>query len=252
MSISRQNESRRRVGGSLGRPQPTASSTASLRIRRVLTIAAFVSFAVTPWHASFAAEANPAGDSGDPVELLKPAPRQGYYASVTIGAPVLFVQEDDLHKGAWAGTGLTLRAGEMLTERFGLGLALSFQGVEDKQDLAQNITLGMEGQFTILPHLALSGFIGLDVLSIEEKNPPAGLDADVRGTYAGALGLGISYDFFVWKADLSGGLALSPSLRAIYADSGMVTLGGVMVGLDITYWTGRPRNQLDLPPDKAF
>ena len=64
--------------------------------------------------------------------------------------------------------------------------------------------------------------------------------------------LGLSYDWFPFKRRLTGGFAVTPMVQArlIPGDDvkGMVFLFGV----DLTWWTGLPNNQLDLPAAEAF
>src|SRR6266700_2594034 len=67
-----------------------------------------------------------------------------------------------------------------------------------------------------------------------------------------AIALGVAYDQFVGQKRLTGGLALTPVIEARLIP-GNDTTGVIMfAGVDLTYWTGLPLNQLDLPPGEAW
>ena len=67
--------------------------------------------------------------AGDLLEL--PRHRQGYYLALGNYALVTQTWEDGDSLGTWVGTGLTIRMGQMMTRRFGLGLQIDFGGSSD-------------------------------------------------------------------------------------------------------------------------
>lgn len=183
------------------------------------------------------------------VVLEPPRHRQGYY--IGVGQHLLMSQiwEDGDALGVWSGSALTIRAGQLLTRRFGLGLQIDFGGSQKGTETAGVFGLSLTAQFEVFRHLAVHGGFGLGVINIVDSAEP---DADLRGAFGTGYFVGASYDWFPWKRRLTGGLALSPMVQArlipgVEAD-GLIFIGG----LEVAWWTGLPRNQLDLPPSEAF
>ena len=186
-------------------------------------------------------------------ELEAPSPRQGYYASLSLHGAGLFVWNRGDAEGVRTGSALGLRLGQMLTSRFGLGILLfETSGSANKKDTTGFSGFAvLEAQLRIWDTLALSAGSGLGVVQITRKNPD---DPDDKsdGSYGAYTTLGLTYDFFPYRKPLSGGLAISPALRFRFLPGSPLDVLGILVGVEFTWWTGLPKNQLDLPPDRAF
>jgi hypothetical protein len=180
--------------------------------------------------------------------LETPRARQGYYLSLGYHLALDKNWEDTRDWGVWAGSDLTLRAGQMLTRRFGLGLQIHSGGAKGQGQTASLFGLGVEGQFELVRQLTVRGGVGLDVVSIATA---AGGDEKLRGTVGSGYFLGLSYDWFFTRR-MTGGWAVTPVVEARFVPGTTTTAFIGTVGVEITYWTGLPRNQLDLPPSEAF
>jgi hypothetical protein len=190
-----------------------------------------------------------AADGVAPVILEPPRHRQGYYLS--FGQQALFTNNWDHGDslGTWVGTGTTLRMGQLLTRRFGLGLQIDFGGAKNGPESATTFGLSMAAQWELVRHLAVHGGVGLGVVSLSDSRDP---DAPLRGAVGAGYFLGASYDWFPWKRRLTGGLAFAPMAQARLIPGETVTSVIFLTGVEITWWTGLPRNQLDLPVSEAY
>lgn len=186
-------------------------------------------------------------------ELEKPSPRQGYYVSLSPHAGALMVWDKGNAQDVRVATGLGLRLGQMLTSRLGLGMMVfessSSSNAKDTALFAGLFVL--EGQYRVWSTLAISAGTGLGVVQVTEKNP-INPDDKTEGAYGAYTTLGVSYDFFPYRKPLSGGFAISPALRFRFLPGSPLDALGVFAGVEFTWWTGLPKNQLDLPPDRAF
>jgi hypothetical protein len=180
--------------------------------------------------------------------LQQPRQRQGYYMGGGLRGAGTFGWENGDNLGLWNGSGIALRFGEMLTPRLGLGLDLEFGGTTGKGQNAGYFTLGLEGNWNIVSNLSANAVIGLGVLQLQD---PKIEDEDLRGAVGGIYGLGLSYDLFPWDRR-SGGFAITPTLQARFLPGEETKAFEVLVGVDLLWWSGLPRNQLELPPDEAF
>src|SRR5688572_10120173 len=152
------------------------------------------------------ADSAPAG-----VVLELPRHRQGYY--LAIGNHLLMTQswEDGDSLGAWLGTGLTIRLGQMMTRRFGLGLQIDFGGSSDGPNHGSVFGLSMAAQWELLHNFAAHGGVGLGVLQLTDDRDP---DAELRGAVGSGYFVGLSYDWFPFKRRLTGGFAVTPMVQA--------------------------------------
>jgi hypothetical protein len=135
----------------------------------------------------------------------------------------------------------------MVTRRFGLGLQIHSGGTRGQGQRAALFGLGVEGQWELARHLAIRGGVGLDTVSITTV---AGGDDSARGTVGSGYSLGVSYDWFFTRGQ-SGGWAVTPVAQARYVPGDTQVLVGT-VGVELSWWSGLPRNQLELPPSEAF
>jgi hypothetical protein len=179
--------------------------------------------------------------------LEPPRPRQGYYLAIGPHFALNKNWEDGRDWSVWTGYDLTFRVGQMVTRRFGLGLQIHFGGAGGQGQQAGLFGLAVEGQWELARHLAVRGGVGLDTVSIATVG---GGDDSARGTVGSGYLLGLSYDWFFTRRS-TGGWALTPVAQARLVPGNTYALVGT-VGVEISFWTGLPRNQLDLPPAEAF
>lgn len=184
--------------------------------------------------------------------LEPPSPRQGYYASLGIEAGPGFGWDKGEAIDARLLTGLPiLRLGQLLTQRFSMGLRLEFTGGKKGNETTALGGLLIETGVRVWNKLAIQGGVGAGYFSVSQKDPIDPGDK-LRGAYGALYMLGLSYDFFPYKKALSGGFAISPTLGARFLPSSPFDALSILVGVDFVWWTGLPKNQLDLPPDRAF
>jgi hypothetical protein len=181
--------------------------------------------------------------------LELPRSRQGYYlgGGLHFGAS-RFVEEGD-SLGSWFTRTLRFDAGQMLTRQLGLGLNLELGSATRSGEMATLVGLGAEGQWEVLPNLAFHGGFGFSVISI--TNPDA-RDEQMRGSYGGQYALAVSYDWFPFRAKRSGGLALTPIAMVKFAPSDSVSATVFTLGLELTWWKGLPKNELQLPAGEGY
>ncbi len=197
----------------------------------------------------FAIAITVAGARTAQAQLLEaPRARQGYYVSVGYHLVLNKNWEDKESWGVWPGTDLSIRIGQMLTRRLGLGLNIHFGGSSGEGQSASLGGLSLEGQFEVARNLALFGGAGLDVVSIASDD---GTDDVLRGTVGAGYFLGLGYDWFFTRR-LTGGWAATPTLQARVVPGTNVSAFIGLIGVQLSYFTGLPRNQLDLPPEEAF
>jgi hypothetical protein len=114
------------------------------------------------------------------VDLEQPAPRQGYYLSLGLLQGVTHNWEDGDSLGTWPGGGFSIRLGQKLTPRLGLGLEI-FSGASKKGDEQGTLSgLGIEGQLQLTGRLALHAGAGLGVLQLKDNRIE---NEELRGAY---------------------------------------------------------------------
>lgn len=190
----------------------------------------------------------PAAAQAEEAALLEPPRhRQGYYATFGARGAVAFVHEDGDTYGPLAGTAYTLGVGQLLTQHLGLGLAIDFGGASgDRQDASFG-GLALTGQLQLPHDLTLHAAAGLGILVISS---PDDLPDESRGAYGASYGLGLSWDWFFTNRR-SGGWSLTPSLelRVLPSDLQSYT---ALLGVAISWWSGLPKNQLELAPNEGY
>lgn len=189
-----------------------------------------------------------AGGTASAQDLEKPRPRQGYYAAGGLHASLQHNRDEGKSRGIWRGYTMSLRLGQLLTERFGLGFQLDIGGGSRKGETSSTIGLGLGGQMVLAPNLALHAVVGLGVVSITETVRD---EEELRGTYGSAYTIGLTYDWFP-RTCATGGWAITPALQLRALPGDPIDSYTATLGLELTWWTGLPRNQLDLPPSSAF
>jgi len=188
-------------------------------------------------------------DAPEAIVLEKPRHRQGYYLALGNYALVTQTWEKGDSLGTWVGTGVTIRMGQMMTRRFGLGLQIDFGASSDGPQHASVTGLSMAAQWELLRNFAVHGGVGLGVLQLTDDRDP---DAELRGAVGSGYFLGLSYDWFPFKRRLTGGFAVTPMVQARLIPGEDVKGMVYLFGVDLTWWTGLPNNQLDLPAAEAF
>lgn len=181
--------------------------------------------------------------------LEPPGPRQNYYLSLGFHGGVIQTWEDDESLGAWFTRLTTIRVGQMLTRRLGLGLQILTGYSARGEEYSTTLGLGVEGQVALTGRLAVNGGLALGVLQLHDKRV---MNEELRGAFGAEYSLGASYDFFPYKRKLSGGLGLAPIVQVRFLPGDEATTISVLAGLHVSWWTGLPRNQLDLPPGEGY
>ena len=180
--------------------------------------------------------------------LESPRHRQGYYVALGLSLAGNQLWEDGEVLGPWIGSGFSLRLGQLLTRRLGLGLQIESAGSTAEGQKAGVFGLELEGQFALAHNLAMHAGIGLGVVSVQEDKEGASL----RGGVGTAYSLGLSYDWFPSKRRLTGGFSIAPTLKARFIPGDSVKAVSGLVGVQFGWWTGLPRNQLELPEADAY
>jgi opacity protein-like surface antigen len=179
-------------------------------------------------------------------DLSEPRARQGYYVAGGFHAALSYNRDDGEGLGPWNGFGTTIRVGQLLTRRLGLGMQIDVSGASGDGQTASLIGLGVTGQVEIARNLALHAGVGLGVISLNDNERD-----ELTGGYGAAYTLAMTYDWFPFDRR-TGGWALTPGvlLRAVPSDT--IDAYAVLAGLEISWWSGLPRNQLALPDSEAY
>jgi hypothetical protein len=183
-------------------------------------------------------------------DLEPPRHRQGYYMSFGLYGAATQAYEKGDTLGPWFGSGFALRAGQLVTRRFSMGLAIESGATKGDGQSATATALALEAGFAVAGNLAVRGGAGVGFLQL--KNPKDLTESSTRGAAGSWFALGIAYDLFVSKKSLTGGLALTPVVQARYLPGGDTSGVVMFFGVDLCYWTGLPLNQLSLPPSEAW
>ena len=180
-------------------------------------------------------------------ELEAPRARQGYWVAFGYGAEVTAasLKGDSL---TLTGAGGAIRLGQMLTPHFGLGVRIDFDGGKNDQYNGSGGGLMLEGQMNVWRQLNVHGGFGFAFASLQD---PHAADPVTNGGYGGAALVALSYDFF-FTHRTSGGWAVTPALTARVLSGGDVDALWMSLGVQISWWSGRPRNELDLPEGAAY
>jgi hypothetical protein len=172
--------------------------------------------------------------------LRVPEARQGFYFSLGAGANALATRDKGQSDGTATGLAITLHFGEMLTDRWGLGLAIE-QGGAARDGITRGIGgLTLEAQARLWGHLAAHGGIGMGAASVKDA---ARVGDETHGTYGTLLTAGLSYDAFFTNRR-SGGWAITPAAGLRAVPGGDVTAIAGVFTLSITWWSGLPAREL--------
>jgi hypothetical protein len=179
--------------------------------------------------------------------LEAPRARQGYWVAFGYGPQVekASLKGDSL---TLSGAGGSIRLGQMLTPRYGLGVRIDFDGGKGDGYDGGGGGLMLEGQANLWKQLNLHAGFGFAFASLQQQEAA---EKVTEGGYGGAALLAVSYDFF-FTHRTSGGWAVTPALTARALSGGDVDAVWVTLGVQISWWSGRPRNELDLPEGAAY
>jgi len=202
-------------------------TTTSSHLRRLLWVAAGLALVVS----ARLAQAQ---------TLRQPEARQGFYVSFGGGANALATWDKGHRDAVGWGPAYTLRLGEMLTERWGLGLAID-TGSAKRRGVSLGIGgLTLEAQAQLWRHLALRVGAGLGAAMADD---PLRVDDETHGTYGSLLTAAVSYDAFLTSRP-TGGWALTPVLGFRAVPGGDVTALSVVAALSLSWWSGLPAREL--------
>lgn len=180
--------------------------------------------------------------------LELPRARQGYYIGLGYHLTLNKVWMDTEKYGLWGGGDLSIRFGQMVTRRFGMGLQIHSGSAKGDAQTASTIGLELEGQWELIQNLALHGGIGVDTFEVVADD---GKDKSLRGTAGAGYFLGAGYSWF-FTHRLSGGWAATPRVEFRFVPGTTTQTFTALLGVELCWWSGLPRNQLELPPSEAF
>ena len=201
------------------------------------------------WMLGLAALVGLAGSGARPAHaqtLETPRARQGYWIGVGLVDVAAHLNEEGKNRGFYSGSVFSLRIGQLLTERLGLGLLVELGGVKKGSDQGGIEGLSLEGSATLWRGLSAHTGVGLGVVYVTDQNA---LDKTMRGGYGSNYLAGLSYDFFPWRKRLTGGWALTPTVDFHAMPDGNIHAYSVFFGLQVVWWSGLPRQMLLLPEE---
>jgi hypothetical protein len=182
-------------------------------------------------------------------DIEPPRSRQGYYLGFALLGGTSYIREDGDSLGTYGGSGFGLRLGQLVTRRIGLGLRIDVASGKKGNDQASIFDLSAETQLLLAPNLAVHLGMGLGVIELKDQVDP---DAELRGGVGAAYTLGLSYAWFPFKGRRSGGFSVTPMLQAHFIPGDGATSFTGLLGVELGWWTGLPRNQLQLPESEAY
>ncbi|HEY4188573.1 MAG TPA: hypothetical protein VGP07_26115 [Polyangia bacterium] len=177
-----------------------------------------------------------------------PREHQGYYVGFGYHVTPVKVWEDNYSYGVWRGSEFSLRFGQLVTRRFGLGLQFHFGAAKGDGQTASTFGMELEGQWEIVRNLTLHAGSGVDTFSIRADS---GKNQSLRGTAGAGYVLGLGYSWF-FTHRLTGGWAATPRIEARFVPGTTASAFVGSIGIELCWWSGLPRNQLELPPSEAF
>ncbi len=183
-------------------------------------------------------------------DIEPPRRRQGYYLALGLGSGASHIKDDGDSLGVGGGSRFGLRFGQLVTRRFGLGLLFEGMGVKKGEATAGGGGVSLEANLSLIGNLALRGTAGFAALELVDKSEPDP-DDQKSGGFGAQYGAGISYDWFPKSGVKSGGLAITPTLDVRWLP-GTTSSIGAFVGVEIAWWTGLPKNELELPESEAY
>jgi hypothetical protein len=183
--------------------------------------------------------------------LERPARQQGYYLSAGPAGGMVLHGTSDGRRGPYAGPGFSFRLGEALTRRFDLGVGggVFWMYGQNQRSLNGNFSL----EFTFHPTKGLWLMAGAGLGFTDFTRRVKGIDA-ITGRFSGEYTVAAGWDLFFGQRDpyRSGGVALTPVAGVRLGPASPTSAWIFFVGVNVTWWTGLPKNKLLLPVDRAF
>ncbi len=183
-------------------------------------------------------------------ELQLPGPHQGYYFS--LGAHGLIntnQNEESGTLGPWPGITGSLRLGQALAPWLDLGLDIGMGSSFDKEYYTLLGHLGLSAQ--LRPWEPLFFRLGIGFGATDFSRRQDGLDK-VTGQAGGWYALAVGYEIFHRQRGCSGGLSLTPIVGIDVGPGDPTSSFNAWAGIELTWWTGLPKNQLELPVEQAY
>lgn len=179
-------------------------------------------------------------------DLEEPRARQGYWIAVGFsGVGASLVEKGD-YIGMYPGSGFTVRLGQLLTRRIGLGMVVDYAGMKKAEDAGALGGLSLECNLGLWRNLAVHTGVGFGFVYVTDA---ATEERELRGGAGANLLAGVSYDFFPWRKRLSGGWAVTPTLNFRAMPDGNIHSYTVFLGVQVIRWSGLARNMLILPEE---
>jgi hypothetical protein len=178
--------------------------------------------------------------------LEEPRSRQGYWLGFGVSGVGAQVWENGHDRGIYSGFSGTFRIGELLTQRFGLGLLIEYTGsystVGKGTDKGQFDGLSLEASYLVWKDLSVHAGFGLGVLLLKDS---AALDPSYRAGGGAYFLAGASYDLFPFsKQGQTGGWAITPVIDLHGSADGDLKFLALFGGIQLTWWSGLPNNML--------
>jgi hypothetical protein len=184
-----------------------------------------------------------AGHGAAAQTLREPEARQGFYVSAGAGANALSAWDKGRRDDTAVGLAYTLHAGEMLTERWGLGLGIE-AGTGSRGGISTaTFGLTLDVQAALWRHLALHAGVGMGAAAAKD---PLRVGDETHGTYGSLLTATLSYDAFVTRRP-SGGWAVTPACGLRAVPGGDVSALAAVVTVSLSWWSGLPARELRQP-----
>lgn len=180
--------------------------------------------------------------------LRRPAPNQGHY--VALGLSLGGAMADDTGRetrGPGFGPGFSLRLGESITDWADVGIAFAIAYTEADESLTLG-RLTVQTQLYLTDHAFVHGGFGFGA-----GGGPDPQDAEYdRGRYGDVYVAGAGYDFALTDPHASGGWLLTPRATLEVGPDEEFTTFALMMGLELSWWSGLAKDHLDLSFDEAF
>lgn len=176
--------------------------------------------------------------------LREPEARQGFYVSAGAGANALAAWDKGQRDTTASGLAYTINFGEMLTDRWGLGLAIEGGSGARSGVTTQLAGLTLEAQARLWRHLAAHAGLGAGAASARD---PLRVGDETHGSYGILLTAGLGYDAFVTRRP-SGGWAITPACELRAVPGGDVSALAAVLTVGVSWWSGLPARELRFSP----
>ena len=178
--------------------------------------------------------------------LEEPRARQGYWIGLGLLEVDSHLTEEGTNKGFYTGSGFNFRVGQLITERLGLGLLIEYAGVKKGSDKGSTGGLILEGSMRLWRNLSAHTGLGVGFVMVTDQSSK---DKSLRGGGGSYFLGGLSYDFYPLRKRLTGGWAITPTVDFHASPDGNIHAYSVFASLQVTWWSGLPRNMLILPEE---